>query len=196
MNAAAEAPESTRALLLGAGALARSILGAGLPPDSPLTLGIVDPAHKVGDVIQGCAVVARSDGALGDLIKDGWTHFLVGVGAVNLKGVKKRIKLWDRAQDAGLAPLIMEQDCGPGTVMGPLVVRLAGCTVGDGCLIGTGSILEHDTTLGNHVVLGPGVVLCGDAVIEDGAFIGAGAVVIQGKKVKAGTLVAAGEVVR
>ena len=126
------------------------------------------------------------------------------VGLGNIRWLKQRNHLFDRAEKAGFemvsavhshAFVCPSARCGSGLFLGPMSLIHANARVGRNVCIYSGCAVEHDAILGDHVFLGPGVHLGGSARIEEGAYLSLGSKIGWGVKVGAYSLVAAGAVV-
>jgi sugar O-acyltransferase (sialic acid O-acetyltransferase NeuD family) len=146
--------------------------------------------------------IAGDDTMLPALMKEGVTHFFIGVGGIG--DTQPRRRIFEFAIANGLIPV---DAIHPGATLSSNAHRGAGVTImagvqvgpdarlGRNVIVNTAAIVEHDCEVGDHVHLSPGAVLCGGVTVGAGAHIGAGAVVRQGIAIGAGALVGAGAVV-
>ena len=146
--------------------------------------------------------VLGGDELLPDLIGQGVTHFVVGVGSVGDNHPRRQ--LFELGVAHGLVPWIVQHpsavcsrfaQVGLGSVLFPAVVVNAGAILGVNVIINTGAIVEHDCCVGDHVHIATGARLASTVRVDTGAHIGAGATVRQGVSIGEGAIVGAGAVV-
>lgn len=189
-------------VILGAGGHARVVLDALVAQARWSRYAFLDrdPALH-GRTISGVPVAGDDD----DLVhagRNGFTHFIVGVGGVGDNA--PRSALFEKGLAAGLEPA---------TALHPAAHLAASCAIGDGTavlagaivnpdaavgrnvVLNTGCIVEHDCRIGDHVQVSPGAIVLGGVSIGHMAYIGAGAVLIQGVRIGEGAVVGAGAVV-
>jgi UDP-perosamine 4-acetyltransferase len=189
-------------VILGAGGHARVILDA-LTAQSRWTRFAFldrDPA-RVGHRISGVPIVGNDD----DLVhagRNGFTHFIVGVGGIGDN--EPRRALFEKGLAAGLEPapaihpaarLAASSEIGDGTAVLAGAVVNPDATVGRNVVLNTGCIIEHDARVGDHAQVSPGAIVLGGALVGCLAYIGAGAVLIQGVRIGDGAIIGAGAVV-
>lgn len=146
--------------------------------------------------------VRGGDELLLDLIDQGVTHFVVGVGSVGNHEPRRR--LFELGLSYGLVPLTVLHpsavfssyaQVGQGTVVLPLAVVNAGAVIGNNVIINTGAIVEHDCVVADHAHVATGARLAGAVKVGAGAHVGAGATVREGACIGEGAIVGAGAVV-
>lgn len=145
------------------------------------------------------AKVLGGDEVLGDLLRSGVKHVVVGFGDNRL-----RVEIADRLVEMGfclLTALHPNADCaadvtiGDGTVVASGVVVGPSSRIGRNAIINTQASLDHDCVVcdGSHV--GPGAIVTGVVEVGECAWIGAGAVIADHKKIGSDAIVGAGAVV-
>jgi sugar O-acyltransferase (sialic acid O-acetyltransferase NeuD family) len=154
-----------------------------------------------GTNIMGVQVVG-DDSVIPELISDGATHFVVGLGGT--RSLSTRPRVFDRAIASGLRPMTV---CHPSSLVSswarigegcqllPRSVVNTGAVLGVGVILNTGAIVEHDSRVGDHSHIASGAVVLGAVHIGPLAHIGAGAVLRQGVEIGEGATVGAGSVV-
>jgi len=191
-----------RCVILGGGGHAAVVIDALLAArqGAPYCVLDVDPARWGKDILG--VPIRGGDDRLPELIREGVTCFVVGLGGVGDNGPRQR--LFERGLAAGLSPVTVLH---PSAVQSPQAhagagsVILAGAVVGVGAVLGvnvlvnTGSIIEHDCVVEDHVHVATGAKLGGAVRVEKGAHVGIGATVCQGLTVGEGAVIGAGAVV-
>lgn len=192
----------TRCVVLGAGGHAKEVI------EAMRACGIADPYAVLGhnsrlrgkDVLG--APIRGDDGVLPQLLSEGVTCFVVGLGGVGDN--KPRQRLYEIGLHYGLRPINVVHPsaiCSPSARVGEGTVLLAGSIVNAGVVIGanvivnTGAIIEHDCVLGDHVHVATGARLAGTVRVEKGAHVGIGATIRQCLTIGEGAIVGAGAVV-
>lgn len=189
-------------LILGAGGHARVLIDC-LRWDSDIAiLGILDAnLTLIGQMLDGIPVLGN-DEMINELVKDGVSHFVVGLGGVGNNQPRKR--LFDFAVQARLLPLAVKHPTAiisPGVESGDGCQFLPGCIVNTGAKLGvnvivsSGAIVEHDCVVLDHTHISTGSRLAGGVYVESGAHIGVGATIRQGILVGENAVVGAGAVV-
>ena len=191
-----------KAVLVGAGGHARSVAAAVRAAGVLDLVAATDPDDaRTGTTLDGVPVVGTDD-RLPDLLADGVTAAVIGVGGVGDNGLRTR--LWTVLGELGFAlPPVVHPAAtlADGVELGAGTVILAGARIGPGAAVGanvivnTGAIVEHDCRVEDHVHVASGAVLGGDVTLREGAHAGLGAVVLQGLTVGGGAVVGAGAVV-
>lgn len=190
-----------RCVVIGGGGHARVIIDS-LRESGIADLWAVDADRtRWGGEVLGVPI-AGGDELLTDMVRQGVTHFVIGVGGVGDN--RPRRKLFERAMALGLRPLTVRHPaavCSRWALVGDGTVLLAGSVVNAGARLGinvivnTGAIVEHDCVLGDHVHVATGARLASAVRVDDEAHIGAGATVRQGISIGAQAIVGAGAVV-
>ena len=177
----------TSCILLGAGGHARMLLEClHFSPDVKVA-GILDPSSSLmGSYVHGVPVLG-DDSLLGDIYKQGVSHFVVGIGGIGNNLPRK--KMFEMALGFGLIPLDVKH---PTAILSPFAVYGKGCqflpgsivntgvVLGSNVIVNSGAIIEHDCVLADHVHVATGAKLAGTVRVGEGAHIGAGATVRQG----------------
>lgn len=189
-------------MILGAGGHAAVVIEAITRSRVCCPYAVLDSdSRKWGSEVFG-VVVRGGDDLLPKLVQEGVSHFIVGLGAVG--DTRPRQLLFERARDAGLAPISIVHpaaavslgvDIGGGCVLLAGAVVNACTTIGDNVIVNTGAIVEHHCVIGNHVHVSTGALLGGSVRIGDGAHIGIGASIRQGINIGEHAIVGAGSVV-
>jgi sugar O-acyltransferase (sialic acid O-acetyltransferase NeuD family) len=176
-------------LLVGAGGHAR-----------PVAEAAVDNGHEV----IACAARERPDWLDAPMFGDddplpaSISGFVMGLGAADPTGLRRRLELFQRYVARSLVPISLVHSrafAAVDVVIADGVTVLAGALVNAGAqiseaaIINTGAIVEHDAVVEAGAHVAPGAVLLGAAHIGSCAMVGAGAVVLPGASVPADTLV-------
>jgi sugar O-acyltransferase (sialic acid O-acetyltransferase NeuD family) len=191
-----------RVVLLGGGGHARVLLDCLLVCADTEIIGVLeaDPS-RVGSVVYGVPVLGN-DELLGELVRRGATHFVVGLGGVGDNRPRRR--LFEAGLAGGLQPLLVRH---PSAVVSPRAQVGEGCQLLPGCIVNAGAVLgrnvlvnsaavvEHDCAVADHAHLATGSRLASSVRVGEGAHVGAGAVVRQCVSVGAHAVVGAGAVV-
>lgn len=159
-----------------------------------------DPVRR-GTCIAGVQVIG-SDDLLPTLAATGFSHFVVGIGAIGTGSLRSR--LFDLASSAGLIPLTVRHPtahvstlaqvaAGAQILAGALVNAKA--VIGANAIINTGAIVEHDCVIGAHVHVASGATLTGGVSVCECTLVGAGAIVRQGVSIARDVIIGAGAVV-
>ena len=166
------------------------------------SIAILDPEPGLWGTEVLEVPVLGGDDLLPELVRDGVTHFVVGVGGVGDNDPRKR--LFGLATSHGLTPLSVVHPaaiCSPRATIGGGSVILAAAVVNNGASLGqnvvvnTGAIVEHDCVIGAHAFIATGSRLCGAVSVGIGAHVGAGATVRQEICIGEGAIIGAGAVV-
>lgn len=146
--------------------------------------------------------ILGGDEMLPELIRQGATHFVVGLGGTGNN--QPRRQLFELGIAHGLSPLTVVHPSaicsawarvGKGCVIYPAAVVNAGATLGMNVVVNTGAIVEHDCVVGDHVHVATGARLASTVSIGALAHVGAGATVRQCISIGEGAVVGAGAVV-
>lgn len=146
--------------------------------------------------------IRGGDELVPELVREGTTHFIVGVGSVGDSNPRRR--LFEFGVSHGLVPLTVSHPSavcsawsrvGAGSVLFPKSVVNAGAVLGSNVIINTGAIVEHDCIIGDHVHIATGARLGGGIYIGEGVHVGIGACVRQCIRIGRNAIVAAGAVV-
>jgi len=186
-----------KCVLIGAGGHGRVLIEAYYPVEFD---GILDSQEGVPSV-SGVPILG-SDLLLPELLNQGYTHFVVGVGSS--KSCVKRASLFELAVSAGLLPqavihstawISKSATCEPGCQVLPRALIHTGVKLAENVLVNSAAVLEHDCVVGAHSHIATGAILCGGVLVGNSVHIGAGAVIRQGIRIGDHALVGAGSVV-
>jgi sugar O-acyltransferase (sialic acid O-acetyltransferase NeuD family) len=191
-----------KAVLLGAGGHARSVLWAARSAGQLEVVACTDPNPDLaGGEIDGVPVVGN-DSALDGLRKDGVEAALIGLGGTGDNSTREA--LYDRASELGMVmpPTVhASAEVAPSATLGDGSVVLAGAIVGPGVVVGnnvivnTGALVDHDCELEAHAHVATGARLAGDVQVGVGAHVGIGATVLGGLTIGERAIVGAGATV-
>lgn len=189
-------------VILGAGGHARVVLDALAAQARWSRYAFLDRDSALrGRMVSGVPVVGDDD----DLVqaaRNGFTHFIVGIGGIGDNA--PRLKLYEKGLAAGLEPasalhpaahVAASSAIGDGTAVLAGVVVNPDAAVGRNVVLNTGCIVEHDCRIGDHVQVSPGAIVLGGVSVGRLAYIGAGAVLVQGVRIGQSAVVGAGAVV-
>lgn len=189
-------------VILGGGGHARVLIDSLRASGVATPYAVLDRNRSLwGKELLGVPILG-GDELLPELVSQGVTCFVVGVGAVGDNQPRRR--LFELGVAHGLTPLTVchpSAVCspwariGPGSVVFPLAVVNAGAILGVNVIVNTGAIVEHDCVLGDHVHIATGARLASTVRVGAGAHIGAGATVRQCISIGEGAIVGAGAVV-
>jgi sugar O-acyltransferase (sialic acid O-acetyltransferase NeuD family) len=191
---------TNKALLIGAGGHAGVLYSFFEDQQPGFLAGFVD-----GDPSKRNALTLPylgTDDFLARAVKEGFTHFVLGVGSTRANGLRQN--LYQLACENGLSPaalihpssiLSKQATVGKGCHLLARTLVQPGAELGDNVLVNSGAIIEHNCIIDSHVHLAPGAVVCGGVRIGSGSHIGAGAVILQGRQLGQRVLVGAGAVV-
>lgn len=186
-----------KCVLIGAGGHGRVLIEAFCPAEFD---GCVDSLEGVSSV-SGVPLLG-SDLLLPELRKQGYTHFVVGVGSS--KSCIKRASLFEMALSVGLLPqsvihsaawISKSAACEPGCQILPRALIHSGVKLAENVLVNSASVIEHDCVVGAHSHIATGAILCGGVFVGKNVHIGAGAVIRQGIRIGDHAVVGAGAVV-
>ncbi len=192
--------KASRIVLLGAGGHARVLLDAMRTAGDTLPECALDAA-KHGTSVDGVQIVGGDD-MLPDLVKDGVTKFLLGMGGSGNATLRPR--LWESATHAGLKPHSVIH---PRAIVSPLAqlgegaqvlagaVINAGAIIGRGVIVNTAAVVEHDCVIGDFCHLAPRCCLGGGVQVGERCHIGLGVVVREYLSIGRESLVGAGAAV-
>ena len=164
--------------------------------------GILDSdSAKWGDNLFGVPVLG-DDNLLPDLVDQGVSHFLIGLGST--EDNRPRRRLFEMALSHKLEPLTVKHpgafcsnlaQVGTGCQLFPGSIINARAILGVNVIVNSGAIVEHDCIIGDHVHVATGARLASSVRVGSGAHIGAGATVRQLISIGEGAVVGAGAVV-
>lgn len=189
-------------VILGGGGHARVLIDSLLSSGAATPVAALDRDRSLwGNRILGIPVTG-SDDLIPEVVRQGVTHFVVGVGAVGDNEPRRR--LFDLGRFHSLTALTVQHPSavcsrwakvGAGSVLFPLAIVNAGSIVGDNVIVNSGAIVEHDCEIGDHVHVATGARLTSATRVGTGAHIGAGATIRQGISIGEWAVVGAGAVV-
>jgi sugar O-acyltransferase (sialic acid O-acetyltransferase NeuD family) len=189
-------------VILGGGGHARSLIDCLQAAGRRDIHGILthDRTQWGGDVL-GVPVLGGDD-LLPQLVAQGITRFIVGVGSVGSTVLRQ--KLAGVAHGHGMYPVQVihpQAVCAASAKLGDGVQVFAGAIINAVAMLGahvvvnTGTVIEHDCEIADHVFMAPRACLCGNVKVEIGAHIGPGAIIREGVTIGKGAIVGAGAVV-
>lgn len=191
----------TRAVLIGVGGHARSVLDAARAAGELDIVGATDKDAGQTETADGLPILGDDD-VLPSLLAGGVLTALIGVGGTRDNTARQQV--FERVRDLGFElPVLIHPAAtvsgvarlGAGTVVLAGAIVGPGAVLGDDVIVNTGAIVEHDCRIGDHVHIATGALLAGGATAEDGSHIGLGACVLQGRTVGPGAVIGAGAVV-
>ena len=189
-----------KCILIGGGGHGRVLFEAVNEERPGVLVGVLDSQTKLKEMA-GVPVIG-GDEALPGLKKQGYTHFVIGVGSV--KSCTRRAELYIAARKAGLEALSVihptawisfHAEVAPGCQVLAKAVVNTGAKLGGHVLVNCAAVVEHDCVIGAHTHIATGAILCGGVKVGELSHIGAGAVIRQGIRVGKGAVVGAGAVV-
>ena len=191
-----------RVVVLGSGGHARVLLDCLLLCADSEIIGLLDAdLSLVGSFVYKVPVLG-SDELLGELVRRGATHFVVGLGGAGDNEPRRR--LFDAGIAVGLRPHAVRHpsavispraQVGEGSQLLPGCIVNAGAVLGRNVLVNSAAVVEHDCFIGDHVHLATGSRLASTVRVGEGAHVGAGATVRQYISIGARAVVGAGAVV-
>ena len=191
-----------RCLILGGGGHAQVVIDVLRSHGCATPYAVLDPNPALwGNEVLGVPI-RGDDGRIPELILEGVTHYIVGVGAVGDNRPRRR--LFEFCQQQGLQPLTAihpsavcsrSASIRSGTLVCPAVVVNAAAVIGVNVILNTGSIVEHDCLIGDHAHVATGARLASTVSVGTLAHIGAGATIRQRLVIGEGAIVGAGAVV-
>jgi sugar O-acyltransferase (sialic acid O-acetyltransferase NeuD family) len=146
--------------------------------------------------------ILGGDNLLTELVGQGTSHFVVGLGSAGDN--RPRQRLFELGLAHNLTPLTVVHPAaicsrwatvGPGAQVLPTAVVNAGARLGSNVIVNSGAIVEHDCLLDDHVHVATGAALASTVRVGAGAHIGAGASVRQCVNVGEWAIIGAGGVV-
>lgn len=189
-------------VILGGGGHARVVIDSLRASQIAMPYAVLDRDRSLWGKELLDVSIPGGDELLPDLVSQGVTCFVVGLGAVGDNQPRRR--LFDLGLAHGLAPLTVQHpsavcsqwaQVGSGSVLLPAAVVNAGATLGVNVIVNTGAIVEHDCVLGDHVHIATGARLASTVRVGPGAHVGAGAVVRQCLSIGEDAVVGAGAIV-
>lgn len=189
-------------VILGGGGHARVLIDCLQLNGAATTYAILDPDRALwGCKVLGVPVVG-DDERLSELIKDGVTCFVVGLGGTGNN--EPRWRLFEFGLAHGIEPLTVIHpraiyspwaQIGRGGQVLPGAIINAGAVLGENVLVNSGAIVEHDCEIGDNVHIASGARLASSVYVGHGAHIGAGATIRQCIRIGDRAIVGAGAVV-
>lgn len=190
-----------KAILLGCGGHAASILDSVLSSKKYEVVGIVDPNMDIGKTLLGVSCIG-DDSCLEKVFNNGIHHAFIGVGSIG--NITIRVQLYHLTKGIGYtlpaiidASAIIGRDChiGEGVFIGKGSIINTQSVIEEMAIINSATLLEHQCYVGKFTHIAPGCRVGGNSVFGRGSHIGIGSTVIQGVKIGDNTLVGAGSVV-
>lgn len=188
--------------ILGGGGHASVLIDSFRCASVEMELVVLDADHdKWGKDILGVPILGGDD-LIPELVSEGASHFIVGLGSVKECSARKR--LFELGLSHGLRPMtvihpsaiVSRWSCiGDGSMFFPGCIVNAGATIGDNVIINSGAVVEHDCIVMNHAHIATGARLASTVHVGTGAHVGAGATLLQGVIVGERSVIGAGAVV-
>ena len=126
-------------------------------------VGLLDANTEVhGHTLLGVPIVGGDD-HLQRLVKQGITHFFVGLGSTG--DVSGRLRLYELGLEHGLKPvdaihpqavISSSTRIGAGVTVMACAIINADAVLGKNVIVNTGAIIEHDCKIGDHVHIATG----------------------------------------
>jgi UDP-perosamine 4-acetyltransferase len=163
------------------------------------TVALLDPdTAKHGTSLLDAPIIG-DDSAIATARQQGFTHFVITVGA--LQQPTLRARLFQQYRASGLLPysftaasavISSHATLDSGVTIMPSVTINAAAHIGDNVIINSGALIEHDAHIAAHAHIAPRAVILGNVHVGEGAFIGAGAILKQGVTIGDYAVVGAG----
>jgi sugar O-acyltransferase (sialic acid O-acetyltransferase NeuD family) len=187
-------------IVVGAGAHARSVLGAladvgcrvvGLVADGSAPDTHIGAAEVLGGLAQAPDICGQHPDA----------RWVMAIGD-NYHRLRIMREIQAACPAALFAPLV-HPSCvlapdvvlEEGAVVMPGTVLMAGCRLGAGSLVNTRASLDHESILGEGASLAPGVVTGGRVYVGRRSFVGIGSTLAQGVRIGEDCVIGAGSLV-
>lgn len=193
---------SIRVIGLGAGGHAKVLIEIlQLNPQYEL-VGLLDrDSSTVGQKVLDVPIIG-DDSLMDTLVRNGVSHFFVGLGSAGK--LAPRVRLYEFARSQDLTPVSIIHPTAivsPSAKLGAGITLLA-CSIvnasaqlGENVIVNSGAIVEHDCQIEDHVHIATGAKLAGTVHIGRCTHVGAGAVIRQGITVGQNVIVGLGAVV-
>ena len=194
--------DSKLCVILGGGGHASVLIDILQESGIAVLHAILDPDRsKWGGELLGVPILG-DENFLPELVDQGVSHFLVGLGATEDNEPRKG--LFELGLSHQLEPLTVKA---PSALCSPYARIGSGCqlfpgsivntraNIGQNVIVNSGAIVEHDCILGDHVHVATGARLASTVRVGAAAHIGAGATVRQLISIGEGAVVGAGAVV-
>ncbi|UCE51521.1 MAG: NeuD/PglB/VioB family sugar acetyltransferase [Desulfobacterales bacterium] len=158
-------------------------------------------SSKWGQDLLGVPILGDDD-LLPELVNQGITHFVVGIGSTGNN--RPRERLYQLGCSHKLKPLTIVHPgvfCSKRAAIGAGCQLLAGsiinahATLGCNVIVNSGAIVEHDCVIGDHVHIATGAILASTVRVAKLAHIGPGATIRQLISIGESAVVGAGAVV-
>ncbi|MBN1123000.1 MAG: acetyltransferase [Anaerolineae bacterium] len=189
-------------VILGGGGHARMLIDCIQMTGLAELMGILEVNEtRWGESMYGVEIKGGDD-LISEMIDQGVTHFVVGVGGT--RDNQPRQRLFDLGLESGLKPLTVRYPgafvsqhavVGEGCHLMPMSVVNAGAALGMNVIVNSGAIVEHDCVIGDHVHIATGARLSGTVTVGSGTHVGAGATIRQSIAIGSDAVVGAGAVV-
>lgn len=146
--------------------------------------------------------IAGGDELIPEMLKDGVTHFIVGIGGVG--DCSLRAEIFKKGLGSGLEVLTLidpsaiiskSATIGKGAQILVGAIINSSAQIGRNTIINSGAIVEHDCVIGESVHIAPGATISGNVKIGNLSHIGTGASIIQGIEIGNKVIVGSGSVV-
>jgi UDP-perosamine 4-acetyltransferase len=191
--------DSLPVIVVGAGGHARVLIEM-LGRSGIEILGLVDPAHRSGDRINGIPIIG--DDSVIDNYSNGEIRLVNGVGA--LPGQSRRVSIAEKFRAKGYQFRIVidpntciasDVEVSEGVQIMPGVIIQPGTKIGQDTILNTGVNVDHDCKIGANVHIAPGSTLSGNVTVFDGVHIGTGTTIIQSVEIGGESIIGAGCVI-
>lgn len=190
-----------KAIVIGAGGHARSVLDILLENNEYEIMGCLDPVYKENKNIRCLenVTVIGTDDDLEYIRTQGCKYVFVAIGNPSV-----RKHLYEKAISMGYMPInaisryariSKYAKIGWGTCLMAGAVINVNCMIGNGCIINTNSSLDHDCHIEDYVHVAPGVAISGTTKIGEGTHIGTNSAVVDGITIGEWSYIGAGAAV-
>lgn len=175
-------------VLIGGGGHSRVICDLLNYLDDFNIVGIVDPSLKIGQKINGLAVLGGDD-VLGEVRKScDFAHVAIG----QIKSPDNRVNAYHLLKELGFSLPILSSphsiisassNLGEGTAVLHGAIIGPNCKIGNNVIINSKALIEHDSMVGNNCHISTGAILNGGVEVGDNSFIGSSVCVKEGIRI-------------
>lgn len=168
----------TKAVLIGAGGHARSVMDIALENEEYDFLGCLSNSNE--EEVLGIPIIGGDD-LLPGLVCEGVKHFFVAIGDNKIRNT-----IFDRCLSLGMIPInIISKTAtiskftkvGKGVCILHHTVVHVNTKIGDNCIVNTGATIDHDCSVGKSAHISVGSHMCGFTQIGEGTLIAPGVTV-------------------
>ena len=188
-------------ILLGSGGHAGIVLDIIEEMDVYNIVGVVTKEEIPAGKFNGYKILG-DDNVLTELLKDGITKAVIGVGGFKDNVSRKKIFTKLKEMSFEIVPAIHPKaiisrsvTINEGMVAFAGVVINPNVRIGNNVIIATGATIDHETELNDHVLVSAGVTVGANSYIREGALLALGSKIISGVTVGRNVLIGAGAVV-